>query len=97
MDFKQEVLMNKKLIEKYIKYLNDAIKREEDPNEADTLEIKRNALTDILFDHNVYSALEKLALTCPDEEVIEEHECLGAQDGFSCFCCEQCWKRILNI
>ena len=89
--------MNKELIKKYVEYLNEALKYEEDPNEADTLELKRNALTDILFDHNTYNALEKLALTCPDEEVIEEHECLGAQDGFSCFCCEQCWKNILNI
>ena len=89
--------MNKELIKKYVEYLNNAIEREEDPNEADTLELKRDSLIDILFDHNVYSALEKLALTCPDEEVIGQHECLGAQDGFSCFCCEECWKRILNI
>ena len=89
--------MNKNLIKRYVDYLNEALKYEEDPNEADTLELKRDSLIDILFDHNVYSALEKLALTCPDEEVIEEHECLGAQDGFSCFCCEQCWKNILNI
>ena len=89
--------MNKNLIKRYVDYLNEALKYEEDPNEADTLELKRDSLIDILFDHNVYSALEKLALTCPDEEIIEEHECLGAQDGFSCFCCEQCWKNILNI
>ena len=89
--------MNKELIKKYVEYLNNAIKREEDPNEADKLELKRNILIDILFDHNTYNALEKLALTCPDEEVIGEHECLGAQDGLNHSCCEQCWKRILNI
>ena len=89
--------MNKELIKKYVEYLNNAIKREEDPNEADTLELKRNSLIDILFDHNVYSALEKLTLTCPDEEVIGEHECLGAQDELDHSCCEQCWKNILNI
>ena len=89
--------MNKELIEKYVKYLNNAIEREEDPNEADTLELKRDSLTDILFDHNVHVALEKLALTCPDEEVIREHECLGTRGVYGCFHCKECWKRILNI
>ena len=89
--------MNKELIERYVEYLNNAIEREKDPNEADTLELKRDSLIDILFDHNVYSALEKLALTCPDEEVIGEHKCLGAHNRLNHSCCEQCWKNILNI
>ena len=89
--------MNKELIKRYVEYLNNAIKREEDPNEADTLELKRDSLIDILFDHNTYSALEKLALTCPDEEVIGQHECFGAQDRINHSCCEECWKNILNI
>ena len=89
--------MNKELIERYVEYLNNALMTEKDPNEADTLELKRDSLIDILFDHNVYNALEKLALTCPDEKVIEEHECLGAQNELDHSCCKQCWKNILNI
>ena len=89
--------MNKELIKRYIDYLNDALKYEEDPNESYTLEGKRDDLLDILKEKNVYKAIEDLGLTCPYEEVIGNYECLGAQDGFSCFCCEECWKRILNI
>ena len=36
--------MKKELIKKYIDYLNEVIKTEEDPNEADTLECKRDDL-----------------------------------------------------
>ena len=89
--------MNKELIERYVEYLNNAIKREEDPNEADTLEYKRDDLLDILKEKNVYKAIEDLALTCPDEEVIGEHECLGTRGIYGCFHCKECWKRILNI
>ena len=89
--------MKKELIKKYVKYLNGAINTEEDPNEAYTLECKRDDLLDILKEKNIYKAIEDLGLTCPDEEVIGNYECLGAQDGFNCFCCEECWKRILNI
>ena len=89
--------MNKNLIKRYVDYLNDALKYEEDPNEADTLECKRDDLLDILKEKNIYKAIEDLGLTCPDEEVIGNYECLGAQDGYSCCCCEECWKRILNI
>lgn len=89
--------MKKELIKRYVDYLNKAITKEEDPNEADTLECKRDDLLDILKGKNVYRAIEDLGLTCPDEEVIGDYKCLGAQDGFSCFCCEQCWKNILNI
>lgn len=89
--------MNKELIKRYIEYLNKALITKEDPNEADILECKRNDLLDILEEHNTYVALEKLALTCPDEEIVGDYECLGAQDGFSTFCCEQCWMRILNM
>ena len=87
--------MNKELIKRYVEYLNDALKYEEDPNEADTLECKRDDLLDILKGKNVYKAIEDLAITCPDEEAIGDYKCLGAQD--SCYCCEECWKRILNI
>ena len=89
--------MNKELIKRYVDYLNEAIQYEEDPNEADELETVRNALLDISEEHNTYIALEKLALTCPDEELVGDYECTGACDGYSMFCCEQCWKRILNI
>ena len=89
--------MNKELIKRYVDYLNDALKYEEDPNEADTLEYKRDDLLDILKEKNVYRAIEDLAITCPDEEAIGDYKCLGAQDDYSCFCCEECWKRILNI
>ena len=89
--------MSKELIKRYVEYLNDALKYEEDPNESYTLEGKRDDLLDILKEKNVYKAIEDLGLTSPDEEVIGEYECLGAQDGYSCFCCEECWKRILNI
>ena len=89
--------MKKELIKKYVKYLNGAINTEEDPNEAYTLECKRDDLLDILKEKNIYKAIEDLGLTCPDEEVIGNYECLGAQDGFNCFCGEECWKRILNI
>ena len=89
--------MNKNLIKRYVDYLNEALKYEEDPNEADTLECKRNDLLDILEENNTYVALEKLALACPDEEIVGNYECLGACDGYSTFCCEQCWMRILNI
>ena len=89
--------MKKELIKRYVDYLNKAITKEEDPNEADTLEYKRDDLLDILKGKNLNKAIEDLGLTCPDEEVIGNYECLGAQDGFSCFCCEECWKRILNI
>ena len=89
--------MKKELIKKYIDYLNEVIKTEEDPNEADTLEYKRDDLLDILKEKNVYRAIEDLAITCPDEEVIGNYECLGAQDNYNCYCCEECWKRILNI
>ena len=89
--------MNKELIKRYIEYLNGAINTEEDPNEADILECKRNDLLDILEENNTYVALEKLALYCPDEEIVGEYECLGARGVYSCFHCEECWKRILNI
>ena len=62
--------MNKNLIKRYVDYLNEALKYEEDPNEADTLEGKRDDLLDILKEKNVYKAIEDLGLTCPDEEVI---------------------------
>ena len=87
--------MNKNLIKRYVDYLNEALKYEEDPNEADTLECKRDDLLDILKEKNICKAIEDLAITCPDEEAIGNYECLGAQD--SCYCCEECWKRILNI
>lgn len=90
-------MANKNLIKRYVDYLNEALKYEEDPNEADTLECKRDDLLDILKEKNIHKAIEDLGLTCPDEEVIGNYECLGAQDGCSCFCCEECWKRILNI
>ena len=89
--------MNKELIKRYIEYLNDALKYEEDPNEADTLEYKRDDLLDILKGNNKCKAIEDLAITCPDEEVIGNYECLGACDAYNTFCCEECWKRILNI
>ena len=89
--------MNKELIKRYIEYLNEVIKTEEDPNEADILECKRNDLLDILEENNTYVALEKLALYCPDEEIVGEYECLGTHGVYSCFHCEECWKRILNI
>ena len=89
--------MNKELIKRYVEYLNEVIKTEEDPNEADILECKRNDLLDILEENNAYVALEKLALYCPDEEIVGEYECLGARGVYSCFHCEECWKRILNI
>ena len=89
--------MNKELIKRYVEYLNEVIKTEEDPNEAYELEHKRDDLIDILEEHNIYIAIEKLALHCPDEELVGEYECTGAQDGYSTFCCEECWKRILNI
>ena len=56
---------------------------------------KRDDLLDILKGKNVYKAIEDFAITCPDEEAIGDYKCLGAQD--SCYCCEECWKRILNI
>ena len=40
--------MKKELIKRYVEYLNKAITKEEDPNEADTLEYKRDDLLDIL-------------------------------------------------
>ena len=89
--------MKKELIKRYVEYLNKAITKEEDPNEADTLEYKRDDLLDILKGKNMHKAIEDLAITCPDEEAIGDYKCLGAQDGFNCFCCEECWKRILNI
>ena len=89
--------MNKELIKRYIEYLNGAINTEEDPNEADILECKRDDLLDILEEKNVYRAIEDLGLTCPDEEVVGNYECLGACNGFNGFCCEDCWRRILNI
>ena len=41
-------MANKNLIKRYVDYLNEALKYEEDPNEADTLECKRDDLLDIL-------------------------------------------------
>ena len=89
--------MDKVLIKRYIEYLNDALEYEEDPNEVNEIECKKNALLDILKEKNVYGAIEYLGLNCPDEEIVGDYECIGAQDGFSCYCCEECWKRILNI
>ena len=89
--------MNKNLIKRYVDYLNEALKYEEDLNEAYTLEGKKDNLLDILKGKDIYTAIEELAITCPDEEVIGNYECLGAQDGYSCYCCEECWKKILNI
>ena len=89
--------MNKDLIKRYIEYLNDALQYEDDPNEANELECVRNNLMDILEEHNTYIALENLTIHCPDEILVGDYECLGACNGFSAFCCEECWKRILNI
>lgn len=89
--------MNKELIRKYVNYLNEVIKTEEDPDEAYELEHKRDDLIDILNDHNVYTAIEKLTLTCPDEELVGDYKCLGSQNGYRCFYCKECWKRILSI
>ena len=52
--------MNKELIKRYIEYLNDALQHEDDPNEADILETKRDALMDILEGKNAYIAIEML-------------------------------------
>ena len=89
--------MNRELIKNYVNYLNKAIKMEEYPNEAYILEGKRDDLLDILEENNVYRAIEDLGSFCPDEEVVGNYECVGLHDGFSCFCCEQCWKNILGI
>lgn len=89
--------MDKKLMNKYIKYLNNEIQHENDIDELDTLELKRDCLTDMLDGRNVYNTLESLALGCPDEQVVGKYECLGACDGFSTYCCKECWKRILSI
>ena len=89
--------MNKELIKRYVEHLNDALQYEDDPNEADILETKRDALMDILEGKNAYIAIEMLELTCPDENIVGDFECLGACDGFSGFCCEDCWRRILSI
>lgn len=89
--------MNKELIKRYVEYLNGAIEYEEDPKEAYELEHKRDDLIDILNDHDIYTAIEKLTITCPDEELVGNYKCLGAQNGYSCFCCKECWKRILSI
>ena len=97
LDFKQGVLMNRELIKNYVNYLNKAIKMEEDPNEAYILEGQRDDLLDILEENNVYRAIEDLGSFCPDEKIVGTYECVGLHDGFSCFCCEQCWKNILGI
>ena len=96
-DFKQGVLMNRELIKNYVNYLNKAINMEEDPNEAYILEGQRDDLLDILEENNVYRAIEDLGSFCPDEKIVGTYECVGLHDGFSCFCCEQCWKNILGI
>lgn len=88
--------MNKNLISKYIKYLNNEIEHEEDLNELDALELKRDALTDLLDGRDKHSVLRVLELSCPDEEVVGHYECMGASCGYT-FMCEQCWKNILNI
>lgn len=88
--------MNKNLINKYIKYLNNEIEHEEDLNELDALELKRDALTDLLDGRDKYSVLGVLELGCPDKEVIGQYECLGIYDGYTTNC-RECWKRILNI
>ena len=88
--------MKKELIDRYVEYLNSVIKIEENPNEAYVLELKRDYLIDILEDRNACVALERLALTCPDEEIVGKHECLSVLDGFTCHC-EECWKNLLNI
>ena len=96
-DFKQGVLMNRELIKNYVNYLNKAINMEKDPNEAYILEGQRDDLLDILEGNNVYRAIEDLGSFCPDEKIVGTYECVGLHDGFSCFCCEQCWKNILGI
>lgn len=88
--------MDKKLINKYIKYLNNEMQHEDDIDELDALEVKRNALTDLLDGRDKYSVLGVLELSCPDEEVVGHYECIGASCGYT-FMCEDCWKRILNI
>ena len=65
--------------------------------EAYILEGQRDDLLDILEENNVYRAIEDLGSFCPDEKIVGTYECVGLHDGFSCFCCEQCWKNILGI
>ena len=89
--------MNRELIKNYVNYLNKAINMEKDPNEAYILEGQRDDLLDILEENNVYRAIEDLGSFCPDEKIVGKYECVGLHDGFSCFCCEQCWKNILGI
>ena len=89
--------MNRELIKNYVNYLNKAINMEEDPNEAYILEGQRDDSLDILEENNVYRAIEDLGSFCPDEKIVGTYECVGLHDGFSCFCCEQCWKNILGI
>ena len=89
--------MNRELIKNYVNYLNKAINMEKDPNEAYILEGQRDDLLDILEENNVYRAIEDLGSFCPDEKIVGTYECVGVNDGFSCFCCEQCWKNILGI
>ena len=55
--------MKKELIKRYVEYLNEALKYEEDPNEADTLECKRDDLSDILKERNINKAIEELGVT----------------------------------